>query len=597
MGVNPLRNKNTKAMEIKALNIDESARQNAQAWLDGDYDEATKQAIREMEEQNPQELNESFYRHLEFGTGGLRGIMGVGTNRMNRYTVAMATQGLANYVSKAVGAEAGELRAAVSHDSRNHSREFAEITASVLAANGFKVYLFESMRPTPELSFAVRHFHCHTGVMLTASHNPKEYNGYKAYWSDGCQLTAPHDTAVIDEVLKIKAVSDVKMTGGEANIVSIGEEVDKVYLAQVEHNALNPELIRKHHDLKIVYTPLHGTGITLIPRMLKQLGFTNVNIVEAQAVPDGNFPTTPSPNPEERAAMSMAVELAKEIDADIVFASDPDADRVGVAVKRPDGEWMLLNGNQTMSVLFYYIVGQWQQKQLLTGNEYMVKTIVTSELPADIAIRAGVKIYDVLTGFKFIAGKIRELEGVETFIAGGEESYGYMIGDFVRDKDAVSACSMIAEIAAWAREQGKTFFDVLVDIYMRYGFYKEGLVSVVRKGKSGAEEIEQMMRDYRSNPPAAIDGDRVVCIKDYLRHESRDIESGRVETIDLPTSNVLQFFTASGNKITVRPSGTEPKIKYYFSVKGELCCKECFDQVNGELDAKIESIKRDMKLV
>ena len=597
MGVNPLRNKNTKAMEIKALNIDESARQNAQAWLDGDYDEATKQAIREMAEQNPQELNESFYRHLEFGTGGLRGIMGVGTNRMNRYTVAMATQGLANYVSKAVGAEAGELRAAVSHDSRNHSREFAEITASVLAANGFKVYLFESMRPTPELSFAVRHFHCHTGVMLTASHNPKEYNGYKAYWSDGCQLTAPHDTAVIDEVLKIKAVSDVKMTGGEANIVSIGEEVDKVYLAQVEHNALNPELIRKHHDLKIVYTPLHGTGITLIPRMLKQLGFTNVNIVEAQAVPDGNFPTTPSPNPEERAAMSMAVELAKEIDADIVFASDPDADRVGVAVKRPDGEWMLLNGNQTMSVLFYYIVGQWQQKQLLTGNEYMVKTIVTSELPADIAIRAGVKIYDVLTGFKFIAGKIRELEGVETFIAGGEESYGYMIGDFVRDKDAVSACSMIAEIAAWAREQGKTFFDVLVDIYMRYGFYKEGLVSVVRKGKSGAEEIEQMMRDYRSNPPAAIDGDRVVCIKDYLRHESRDIESGRVETIDLPTSNVLQFFTASGNKITVRPSGTEPKIKYYFSVKGELCCKECFDQVNGELDAKIESIKRDMKLV
>ncbi|MBQ9418014.1 MAG: phospho-sugar mutase [Bacteroidales bacterium] len=584
-------------MEIKALNIDESARQNAQAWLDGDYDEATKQAIREMAEQNPQELNESFYRHLEFGTGGLRGIMGVGTNRMNRYTVAMATQGLANYVSKAVGAEAGELRAAVSHDSRNHSREFAEITASVLAANGFKVYLFESMRPTPELSFAVRHFHCHTGVMLTASHNPKEYNGYKAYWSDGCQLTAPHDTAVIDEVLKIKAVSDVKMTGGEANIVSIGEEVDKVYLAQVEHNALNPELIRKHHDLKIVYTPLHGTGITLIPRMLKQLGFTNVNIVEAQAVPDGNFPTTPSPNPEERAAMSMAVELAKEIDADIVFASDPDADRVGVAVKRPDGEWMLLNGNQTMSVLFYYIVGQWQQKQLLTGNEYMVKTIVTSELPADIAIRAGVKIYDVLTGFKFIAGKIRELEGVETFIAGGEESYGYMIGDFVRDKDAVSACSMIAEIAAWAREQGKTFFDVLVDIYMRYGFYKEGLVSVVRKGKSGAEEIEQMMRDYRSNPPAAIDGDRVVCIKDYLRHESRDIESGRVETIDLPTSNVLQFFTASGNKITVRPSGTEPKIKYYFSVKGELCCKECFDQVNGELDAKIESIKRDMKLV
>ena len=582
-------------MDIKTLNIDESAKANAQSWLDGAYDESTKQAIRDMAEHNPQELNESFYRHLEFGTGGLRGIMGVGTNRMNRYTVAMATQGLANYVKQCFKYE-GELRAAISHDSRNHSREFAEITANVLAANGFKVYLFDGMRPTPELSFAVRHFHCHTGVMLTASHNPKEYNGYKAYWSDGCQLTAPHDTAVIDEVLKIKAVGDVKMRGGEQNIITIGEEVDKAFLARVEQNSLHPELIKKHHDVKIVYTPLHGTGITLIPRMLKQLGFTNVNIVEAQAVPDGNFPTTPSPNPEEKAAMSMAVELAKQIDADIVFASDPDADRVGVAVKRPDGEWMLLNGNQTMSVLFYYIVKQWQEKRLLTGNEFMVKTIVTSELPADIATRAGIKIYDVLTGFKFIGGKIRELEGVETFIAGGEESYGYMIGDFVRDKDAVSACSMIAEIAAWAKEQGKTFFDVLVDIYREYGFYKEGLVSVVRKGKSGAEEIQQMMRDYRSTPPQEIDGERVVMIKDYQSLESKDIATGKTTHIDLPKSNVLQFFTDRGNKITVRPSGTEPKIKYYFSVKGELHCKECFDKTNAELDAKIESIKRSMKL-
>ena len=582
-------------MDIKTLNIDESAKLNAQAWLDGEYDEATKQAIRDMMS-NPNELNESFYRHLEFGTGGLRGIMGVGTNRMNKYTVAMATQGLANYVKKVNAGEA-ELRAAVSHDSRNHSREFAEITANVLAANGFKVYLFDGMRPTPELSFAVRHFHCHTGVMVTASHNPKEYNGYKAYWSDGCQLTAPHDTAVIDEVLKIKSVTDVKMAGGEKNITIIGEDVDKVYLARVEKNALNPEVIKKHHDVKIVYTPLHGTGITLIPRMLKQLGFTNVNVVEAQAVPDGNFPTTPSPNPEEHAAMKMAVDLAKEIDADIVFASDPDADRVGVAVKRPDGEWMLLNGNQTMSVLFYYIVKQWQEKQMLTGNEFMVKTIVTSELPADIATRAGIKIYDVLTGFKFIGAKIKELEGVETFIAGGEESYGYMIGDFVRDKDAVAACSMIAEIAAWALEQGKTFFDVLVDIYRQYGFYKEGLVSVVRKGKSGAEEIQQMMRDYRSNPPAEIDGERVVCIKDYQCLESKDLLTGKVTKIDLPKSNVLQFFTDKGNKITVRPSGTEPKIKYYFSVKDDLCCPECFDKTNDALDAKIESIKRSMKLV
>ena len=586
-------------MDINALNIDESAKLNVKAWLEGEYDEATKQAIRDMES-NPTELNESFYRHLEFGTGGLRGIMGVGTNRMNKYTVAMATQGLANYVRKvneSTSQKVEELRAAVSHDSRNHSREFADITAKVLAANGFKVYLFDSMRPTPELSFAVRHFRCHTGVMVTASHNPKEYNGYKAYWSDGCQLTAPHDTAVIDEVLKIKSVGDVKMIGGEQNIQIIGEEVDKVYLQRVEMNSLNPKLIKKHHDVKIVYTPLHGTGITLIPRMLKQLGFTNVNVVEAQAVPDGNFPTTPSPNPEEKAAMSMAVELAKQIDADIVFASDPDADRVGVAVKRPDGEWMLLNGNQTMSVLFYYIVKQWQEKQLLTGNEFMVKTIVTSELPADIATRAGIKIYDVLTGFKFIGAKILELEGVEHFIAGGEESYGYMIGDFVRDKDAVAACSMIAEIAAWACEQGKTFFDILTDIYKEYGFYKEGLVSVVRKGKSGAEEIQQMMRDYRSNPPTEIDGEKVVCIKDYQTHESRDLVSGIVTKIDLPTSNVLQFFTDRGNKVTVRPSGTEPKIKFYFGVKGELCCKDCFDKTNDVLDGKIESIKKSMNLV
>ncbi|MBR4229523.1 MAG: phospho-sugar mutase [Bacteroidales bacterium] len=581
-------------MDINTLNIDASAKENVRAWLEGDYDEATKQAILDMAS-NPTELNESFYRHLEFGTGGLRGIMGVGTNRMNKYTVAMATQGLANYVK---GCNPGEsLRAAVSHDSRNHSREFAEITARVLAANGFHVYLFDSMRPTPELSFAVRHYNCHTGVMVTASHNPKEYNGYKAYWSDGCQLTAPHDTAVIDEVLKIKSVSDVKMNAPEGAIEIIGEELDKVYLARIERNSLNPEVIKKHHDVKIVYTPLHGTGITLIPRMLKQLGFTNVNVVEAQAVPDGNFPTTPSPNPEEKAAMKMAVDLAKDIDADIVFASDPDADRVGVAVKRPDGEWMLLNGNQTMSVLLYYIIRQWQEKQLLTGNEFIVKTIVTSELPADIATRAGVKYYDVLTGFKFIGAKIKELEGVEQFIAGGEESYGYMIGDFVRDKDAVAACSMIAEIAAWAREQGKTFFDVLVDIYRQYGFYKEGLVSVVRKGKSGAEEIQQMMRDYRSNPPQEIDGEKVVCIKDYQLHESKDLTTGKVTPIDLPKSNVLQFFTDKGNKITVRPSGTEPKIKFYFGVKGELCCKEAFDKTNDALDAKIESIKHSMNLV
>ncbi len=579
---------------IENLNIDASAKENVMNWLNGQYDEETKQAIRDMMD-NPNELNESFYRNLEFGTGGLRGIMGVGTNRMNKYTVAMATQGLANYVKKCFPT-ANPIKAAVSHDSRNHSREFAEITANVLAANGFHVYLFEALRPTPELSFAVRHFGCQTGVMVTASHNPKEYNGYKAYWDDGCQLVAPHDTNVIDEVLKIKGLDDVKMTGGEANIEIIGENVDGVYLDRVEQNSLHPELIKKHHDLKIVYTPLHGTGITLIPRMLERLGFTNVNVVKEQATPDGNFPTTPSPNPEERAAMKMAVDLAKEIDADIVFASDPDADRVGVAVKRPDGEWMLLNGNQTMSVLIYYLLKEWKETGRLTGKEFIVKTIVTSELPADIAKRVGVKVYDVLTGFKFIGDKIRELEGKEVFIGGGEESYGYMIGDFVRDKDAVAACSMIAEIAAWAAEQGKTFFDVLVDLYTEYGFYKEGLLSVVRKGKSGAEEIQQMMKDYRENPPKEIDGEKVVCIKDYKLHESTDLTTGKKERIDLPASNVLQFFTEKGNKVTVRPSGTEPKIKFYFSVKGTLESKEDFDKVNAALDGKIEEIKHSMNL-
>ena len=582
-------------MNLNELHIDASARANVEAWLNGNYDEVTKEAIRKMMAENPDELNESFYRSLEFGTGGLRGIMGVGTNRMNKYTVGMATQGLANYVKKCFPGE--ELRAAVSHDSRNHSREFAEITANVLAANGFTVYLFDDMRPTPELSYAVRYFHCQTGVMLTASHNPKEYNGYKAYWNDGCQLVPPHDTSVIDEVEQIKTLDDVKWTGGESRIKIVGSEVDESFMQQIERNVLHPECIKAHHDIKIVYTPLHGTGIKLIPTMLERLGFTNVNVVKEQAVPDGNFPTTPSPNPEEHAAMKMAVDLAKSMDADIVFASDPDADRVGVAVKRPDGEWMLLNGNQTMSVIIYYLLKEWSEKGMVTGNEYIVKTIVTSELPADIAQRYGVKVYDVLTGFKWIGAKIRELEGLETFIGGGEESYGYMIGDFVRDKDAVGACSMIAEIAAWAASKGKTFFDVLVDLYKDFGFYKEGLISVVRKGKSGAEEIQQMMKQYRENPPTEINGSKVVCIKDYKLLQSKDIATGQTTPIDLPQSNVLQFFTADGNKVTVRPSGTEPKIKFYFGVKGELCCKEGFDQANTALDDKIKAIQQSMGLV
>ena len=574
--------------------LDATTLANVKTWLEGAYDEETKAAIRKMQAENPEELNESFYRSLEFGTGGLRGIMGVGTNRMNRYTVGMATQGLANYVKSCFPGE--ELRAAISHDSRNHSREFAEITANVLAANGFTVYLFDVMRPTPELSFAVRYFKCQTGVMLTASHNPKEYNGYKAYWSDGCQLVPPHDTSVIDEVEKIKSLDDVKWSGGEARIKTIGAEVDEAFMREIDKNVLNPECIKAHHDVKIVYTPLHGTGIKLIPTMLERLGFTNVNVVKAQAVPDGNFPTTPSPNPEEHAAMKMAVDLAKDIDADIVFASDPDADRVGVAVKKPDGEWMLLNGNQTMSVLIYYLLKQWKEKGKLTGKEFIVKTIVTSELPADIARRYGVNVYDVLTGFKWIGAKILEKEGKETFIGGGEESYGYMIGDFVRDKDAVGACSMIAEIAAWAASQGKTFFDILVDLYKEFGFYKEGLLSVVRKGKSGAEEIQQMMKDYRANPPKEINGSRVVRIRDIKTLEETDCLTGKTTKIDLPSSNVLQFFTEDGCKVTVRPSGTEPKIKFYFGVKDTLTKKEYFDQTNADLDAKIEAIKKSMGL-
>lgn len=574
--------------------MDATTNANVQAWLNGAYDEETKQAIRKMEKENPEELTESFYRHLEFGTGGLRGIMGVGTNRMNKYTVGMATQGLANYVKSCF--QGTELKAAISHDSRNHSREFAEITANVLAANGFTVYLFYDMRPTPELSFAIRHLHCQTGVMLTASHNPKEYNGYKAYWDDGCQLVPPHDTNVIDEVLKIKELSDVKWNGGEERIITIGSEVDEAFMQKVEKNVLHPECIKAHHDIKIVYTPLHGTGIKLIPTMLERLGFTNVNVVKAQAVPDGNFPTTPSPNPEEHAAMKMAVELAKEIDADIVFASDPDADRVGVAVKKPNGEWMLLNGNQTLSVIIYYLLKEWKDKGKITGKEFIIKTIVTSELPAEIAKKQGVKVYDVLTGFKWIGSKIKEMEGKETFIGGGEESYGYMIGDFVRDKDAVGACSMIAEIAAWAASQNKTFFDVLVDLYKEFGFYKEGLLSVVRKGKSGAEEIQQMMKQYRENPPSEINGSNVVCIKDYKTLESKDTATGKVEKLLLPTSNVLQFFTEDGNKVTVRPSGTEPKIKFYFGVKGELKCREDFDAANAALDKKIDDIKASMGL-
>ncbi len=578
------------------MTLDKTTEQNVNTWLNGNYDEETKAAIRKMAAENPEELNESFYKNLEFGTGGLRGIMGIGTNRMNRYTVAMATQGLANYVLKTIANNAPQPKAAISHDSRNNSRQFAEITAKVLAANGFKVYLFENLRPTPELSFAVRHYGCNIGVMVTASHNPKEYNGYKAYWSDGCQLVAPHDTNVIGEVLKIKTLGDIKQSGGEDNIQIIGKETDEIYLAKILENSLLPDVVKRQHDLKIVYSPLHGTGITLVPQALAKMGFTNVHVVEQQAVADGNFPTTKSPNPEEKAAMELSMDLAKSIDADIVMATDPDADRVGVAVKRNSGQWMLLNGNQTASILIYYLLMQRKRLGLQQPNDFIVKTIVTSELLTDIARKNGVKSYDVLTGFKYIGNKILELEGRERFIGGGEESYGYLIGDFVRDKDAVSACTMIAEIAAWAKDQGKTFFDILCDLYVKYGFYKESLLSITKKGKSGNEEIKQMMTDFRHNTPKHIAGSDVVCVKDYSTLLSTDTKTGTAEHIDLPKSDVLQFFTADGSKVTVRPSGTEPKIKFYFGVKGTLANANDYDTVDQALAQKIEAIKASLEL-
>ena len=527
--------------------------------------------------------------------GGLRGIMGVGTNRMNKYTVGMATQGLANYILK-MFPEKTDCKVAIAYDSRNNSKFFAQVTADVMSANNIKVYLFEELRPTPELSFAIRQLGCQSGVVITASHNPKEYNGYKAYWEDGGQLISPHDTNVIDEVLKINDISQVKFEGNPQLIEMIGENIDKVYLEKLKSLSLSPDLIKKHKNLSIVYTALHGTGITLVPRALKELGFENIHIVEQQDIPDGNFPTLKSPNPEEKAALEMAIEKAGKVNANLVLATDPDADRVGIAVKNDKGDYVLFNGNQTASVLIYYLLNKWKENGKITGNEYIVKTIVTSELLKDIALKNGVESYDVLTGFKYIAEIILKLEGKKTFIGGGEESYGYLVGDFVRDKDAVISCCMISEMAAWAAESNKTFYDILIDLYAEYGFYKEDLLSITRKGKSGAEEIQQMMAVYRNLPPTAINGSKVIMIKDYGNQIAIDCNNNTSQVIDLPKSNVLQFFTEDGSKITIRPSGTEPKIKFYFGVKDVLSSKAEFESVNQKLDAKIKSIIADMKL-
>lgn len=578
-------------MEKADLLQDVKAR--AQVWLDGNYDEDTRNAVRKLMQEDEKELIESFYRDLEFGTGGLRGIMGVGTNRMNIYTVGMATQGLSNYLKKNFSG-LDQIRIAIAHDSRNNSRLFAETTAKIFAGNGFKVYLFDDLRPTPELSFAIRHFGCQSGVVITASHNPKEYNGYKAYWDDGGQIIAPHDKNIIDEVQKISSVDEVIFEGNAENIEIIGSEFDELYTDQIKTLSLSPEIIARHSDMKIVYTPIHGTGVKLAPLSLKKFGFTNIINVPEQDVPDGNFPTVHSPNPEETAALAMAIKKAEDTDAELVMATDPDSDRVGIAVKDPSGKFVILNGNQTAALLINYLLTKWSEKGKLKGKEYIVKTIVTTELLSDIADKYKVPHYDVLTGFKFIADIIKKNEGKMTFIGGGEESYGYLAGEFVRDKDAIMSVALIAEVAAWAKDQGKSLFDMLIDIYLEYGFYREHLVSVVKKGKEGAEEIQQMMKDYRENTPALINGSRVVRLADYQSSESRDMLTGKTEKIDLPKSNVLQFFTEDGSKISVRPSGTEPKIKYYFSVKGELNQREDYEKASVTLKMRIDNIMNEL---
>ena len=573
--------------------MDTNIIERAKIWLSDQYDEATRNEVRRLMENDPAELTESFYRTLEFGTGGLRGIMGVGSNRMNRYTVGAATQGLANYLKKNLPDT--ELKVVVAHDSRNNSRLFAEVTAQVMAANGIVCYLFEDLRPTPELSFAVRHLSCHAGVMVTASHNPKEYNGYKVYWGDGGQIVPPHDKGIINEVNAVTSVEQIHWTGGEELIKPISHEVDDEYLARIKALTLNPEAIAHQHDLRIVYTPLHGTGITMVPQALEMYGFTNVTVLESQRKPDGNFPTVASPNPEERVAMELAIRKADEINADLVLATDPDADRVGIAVRDDHGQMILLNGNMTGSLLVYYILSQWKNSGKLDGKEFTVKTIVTTELIRDISASFGVECPDVLTGFKYIAEQIANTPDKQ-FIVGGEESYGYLVSDFVRDKDAVSACCMIAEMAAVLADSGKSMYQQLQELYLQYGYYKESLLSITRKGQAGAAEIQQMMEDFRSTPPREINGSPVVKMMDYKNRVATDLGNGTTTPITLPKSDVLQFFTEDGTKVTVRPSGTEPKIKFYFGVKEKLSDLQSFEKVSKLLDDKISRVRESLKL-
>lgn len=573
----------------------QSVKEKAMVWLSDQYDEATRAEVKQMlEAEDPTLLIESFYKDLEFGTGGLRGIMGAGTNRMNIYTVGAATQGLANYLKEAFK-DLPEISVAVGHDVRNNSRKFAEIVANIFSANGIKVYLFDSFRPTPELSYAIRYFGCQSGVNITASHNPKEYNGYKAYWADGAQIIAPHDVNIIDNVNRITDVDQIKFQGNPDKIQIIGKEVDDAFLKEIKGLSLDPEVIKRHADLKIVYTPIHGTGVELVPDSLRNYGFTNIIHVPEQDIPDGNFSTVESPNPEVPSAMAMAIERARETDADVVFASDPDADRIGCVVRDRSGNYRLLNGNQIVMILLNYIMRRNREMSKLKGNEYVVKTIVTTETIKTIAENYNVKMYDCYTGFKWIASVIRDLEGTERYLGGGEESYGFLAEDFVRDKDSVSAISLMAEIAAWAKDNGMNFLEMLQDIYVQNGYSHEVGVSVVRTGKEGAEEIQKMMKEFRANPPKQLGGSPVTLVKDYADLNCTEIATGKVTKMDFPTtSNVLQYFTEDGSKVSVRPSGTEPKIKFYMEVKGHMAAKEDFDAAEKTAAEKIELLKKDL---
>ncbi len=580
--------------------LDEFTTQKINQWLEGQYDNETKSHIQQLiDTNNETELIDSFYKNLEFGTGGLRGLIGVGSNKMNKYTVGTATQGLANYINKSF--EGQQVSVAIAHDSRNMSPEFAQFTADVFSANGIKVFMFKELRPTPELSFAIRALGCVSGVVITASHNPREYNGYKAYWTDGSQVVPPHDKNVIEEVNAITNISQVNFKRNESLISIIADKIDEKYLETISNNCINPEVIGRQKNLKIVFTPIHGTGITLVPRALAKLGFENVHIVEAQAVPDGNFPTVVFPNPEEQEAMTLAMNLAKEIDADLVIATDPDADRVGAAVKNKAGEWQLLNGNQMASLIIYYLLQAWEKSGKLQGKEFVAKTIVTTEIINKMCEAYQVKCYDTLTGFKYIAQVIRELEGKEQFIAGGEESYGYLIGDAVRDKDAVASCAMIAELTAFAKDKGLSLFDFLTEMYMKHNFYYEGLISLTKKGKQGAVEIQLMMTDMRNNLPASVAGSEPVTVLDYQNMTSKDLKTGQISEIvtgmGIESSNVIQLVLADGSKVSARPSGTEPKIKFYVSVNAPLNNPNDFDKTLVSLKDKVKAIQQDLGLM